>query len=229
MTIASMIGSGGYVVGVDLSANMTEIAKKNAEKRGLRNVEFLTMDAEKLDFPKQSFDVAVSCFGFQIVTNPEAAAQEIFGVLKPGGRAGFTVWSTSDQAPAIDVIVGPMLEHAEPDETGYLPTPYELGGPRERSTMLEKLGFEKTREIRVTGNWTAPNVEEYLAMLLEGTPIGHSLSEEDSEVQREILEKTRRNIERYKTTEGVSIPAECVVVLASKPGGGASREHAYLC
>ncbi len=220
MTIANMVGPGGHVVGVDLSTNMTDIAKKNADNRGLRNVEFLTMDAEKLDLPAKSFDLAVSCFGFQIVTNPEAAAQEILRVLKPGGRAGFTVWSKGDRAAAIDVIIGPMLEHAEPDETGYLPTPYELGGPGELAAMLEKVGFEKTKEVRVTGNWTAPSVDEYLSMLLEGTPIGHSLSEEDSEIQKQVLETTRRNIERYVTSRGVSIPAECVVVLTSKPTSG---------
>ncbi len=220
MTIANIVGPRGHVVGVDLSTNMTDIAKKNADNRGLRNVEFLTMDAEKLDLPAKSFDLALSCFGFQIVTNPEAAAQEILRVLKPGGRAGFTVWSKGDRAAAIDVIIGPMLEHAEPDETGYLPTPYELGGPGELAAMLEKVGFEKTKEVRVTGNWTAPSVDEYLSMLLEGTPIGHSLSEEDSEIQKQVLETTRKNIERYVTSRGVSIPAECVVVLTSKPTSG---------
>jgi ubiquinone/menaquinone biosynthesis C-methylase UbiE len=195
---------------------MTEIARKNASKRKLSNVEFLTMDAEKLDLPPGRFDLAVSCFGFQIVTDPQAAAREIFRVLKLGGRAGFTVWSTGDRTPAIDVIIGPMLEHAEPDETGYLPTPYELGGPGELVSMLRKTGFENSKEIRVTGKWTASNVEEYLTMLIEGTPIGHSLSEEDFEVQKDVLEQTRRNIARYMTSEGVRIPAECVVVLASK-------------
>ncbi len=217
MTIAAMVSPGGRVIGIDLSANMTEIAKKTAAKRELRNVEFLTMDAEKLDLPAETFDVAVSCFGFQIVTNPEAAAHEILRVLKPSGRAGFTVWSTGERTPAIDVIIEPMLEHAEPDETGYLPTPYELGGPGELTTMLEKIGFSNPKEVRTTGSWRAPNIEDYLTMLLEGTPLGHSLSEEDAEVQKTVLEKTRRNIERYKTSEGVSIPAECVVVLASKP------------
>ena len=54
-------------------------------------------------------------------------------------------------------------------------------------------------------------------MLLEGTPLGHSLSEEDKDVQQEILEKTRANITRYATSDGVRIPAECVIVVASKP------------
>jgi ubiquinone/menaquinone biosynthesis C-methylase UbiE len=217
MSIASIIAPSGHVVGVDLSASMTEIATKTAVKRGLRNVEFVTMDAEKLEFPSESFDVAVSCFGFQIVTNPEVAAKEVFRVLKPGGRAGFTVWSNGNRAPAIDVLIGPMLEYATPDENGYLPTPYELGGPGELSDLLTKIGFTDPREIRTLGNFVADSEHAYLSMFLDGSPLGHSLSEEAEDVQKAVRKKAMSNISSYATTKGVSIPAECVIVVASKP------------
>jgi ubiquinone/menaquinone biosynthesis C-methylase UbiE len=175
------------------------------------------MDAEKLEFPSNRFDVAISCFGFQIVTDPKAAAKEILRVLRPGGRAGFTVWSTGDRAPALDVVIGPMMEHATPDEDGYLPTPYELGGPEELTNMLKELGFVNPAEVRTLGNWVAESAEAYLAMMFDGSPLGHSLSEESEYVQKVVREKSRSNISKYSTPDGVSIPAECVTVAASKP------------
>jgi ubiquinone/menaquinone biosynthesis C-methylase UbiE len=196
---------------------MTSIATKTAAARGLRNVEFLTMDAEKLEFPSDNFDVVVSCFGFQIVTQPESAAREEYRVLRPGGRAGFTVWSKGERAPALDVLVEPMLEHATPDENGYLPTPYEFGEQGELANMLNGIGFAGAAEVRVQGTWVADSVEQYLSMLLQGTPLGHSLSEETEEIQRTVREKAKRNISRYSTSTGVSIPVECVIVVASKP------------
>lgn len=217
MNIASSIAPAGHVVGVDLSANMTEIARKSAAKRGLQNIEFLTMDAEKLEFPSNSFDVAISCFGFQIITDPKAAAKEIFRVLKPGGRAGFTVWSTGDRTPALDVLVGPLMEHATPDEDGYLPTPYELGGPEELANMLKEIGFANPTEVRTLRNWVAESVDDYLSMLLDGSPLGHSLSEETGQIQKAVREKAKQNISHYSTSRGVSIPAECVLVAVSKP------------
>jgi ubiquinone/menaquinone biosynthesis C-methylase UbiE len=216
MTIASMIAPNGQVTGIDLSSNMTEMARKTAEKRQLKNIEFLTMDAEKLELPDKNFDLAISCFGFQIITQPEVAAKEIFRVLKPGGRAGFTVWSTQDRAQAIDVIVAPMLRYAEPDETGYLPTPYELGGPGEFAELLQKIGFTDLKEIRKVDYFRAPTVDEFLSNFLEGTPIGHSLGEEDEVVQREVKAEARRNISRYQTNNGIAIPCECVIVRGQK-------------
>ena len=219
MTIASIVAPVGHVIGVDLSSKMTQIARKNAAKRGLQNIEFMTMDAESLQFPANTFDAAVSCFGFQIVTNPKTAAKEILRVLKPGGRAGFTVWSTGDRAPGLDVVIGPMMEHATPDEDGYLPSPYELGGRDELVQMLTEIGFRDPTETRIVRNWVAGNVEDYLSMLLDGSPLGHSLSEETEDVRKIVRKKSTDNISRYKTTTGVSIPVECVIASASKPNG----------
>jgi hypothetical protein len=110
-----------------------------------------------------------------------------------------------------------MLEHATPDENGYLPSPYEFGGQGELASMLSSIGFADTTEVRVHGTCVANSVEEYLSMMLQGTPIGHSLSEETEEIQRVVREKAKQNISRYSTATGVSIPAECVIVVASKP------------
>jgi hypothetical protein len=88
-----------------------------------------------------------------------------------------------------------MLEHATPDEDGYLPTPYELGAPAELTAMLEGLGFVNSKEFRKRGNFVAESAQDYLTMFLNGSPLGHSLSEESKEVQDGVLKKSRANIE----------------------------------
>jgi SAM-dependent methyltransferase len=216
LTIASQVGAGGGVLGVDISEKMISIAQRVASARHISNVQFQVMDCSALELPDAQFDGVVSCFGFQIFTDPERAAREAFRVLRPGGRIAVSVWSTGDRVPWIHAIVGPMLEHAEPDETGYLPTPYELGGPGEMVGFLAQAGFHEPREERRTHSMHWEGDEGYLQSLLKATPIGHSLSEETDEVQREVLRATRANLQRWRTREGLSIPSECVFVTAVK-------------
>ncbi|MFZ0892627.1 MAG: methyltransferase domain-containing protein [Thermoplasmata archaeon] len=214
ITIAGVVGPKGHVTGVDLSEKMVAIATQVAHARGLRNAEFLAMDCSALTLPNSSFDAVVSSFGFQIFTDPEKAAREAHRVLRPRGRICVSVWGTGDRVPFLDVIIAPMLEHAEPDETGYIPTPYETGGPGEMVAFLHEAGFHDAREAVVQQKIQVANADVYLECILKGTPIGHSLSEEDPAVQQEVIRKTRENLKKWETPEGLVIPAACLVVTA---------------
>ena len=216
MSIARMVGFDGRVVGIDLSEEMVRLGTKIAKERRIPNVEFRAMDAEKMDFPDESFDLAVSRFGFQIFTNPEAVAKEVFRVLAPKGRIGTTVWSSAEKASAIHAVVGPMLEFAEPDETGYLPTPYELGGKGEMVKLLEDAGFHEGKEERKTHVMVYKDADEYFNIFVEGTPLGHSIREEDPAVQEKIIARTRDNLRQWRTRRGLEIPCECVIATARK-------------
>jgi SAM-dependent methyltransferase len=218
ITIAGIVGASGHVTGIDLSENMVSIAQRVADARRQSNVEFRTMDCGDLKLPDASFDAVVSSFGFQIFTDPEGAAREARRVLRPGGRIAVSVWSTGDRVPWIHAVIGPMLEYAEPDETGYIPTPYETGGPGEMVAFLEHAGFQDTREERRRHSLRFDDEEAYFRAILKATPIGHSLSEEPEETQKDVLRKTRENLRPWKVPEGLSIPGEAVVVVARKPG-----------
>jgi ubiquinone/menaquinone biosynthesis C-methylase UbiE len=217
ITIARQVGPSGHVTGIDLSENMVSIAQRVATARGVNNADFRTMDCGKLQFPDETYDAVVSSFGFQIFTDPEAAAKEARRVLRPGGRITVSVWSTGDKVPWIHAIMAPMLEHAEPDETGYLPTPYETGGPGEMVAFLKSAGFQEALEQRRRYFLQFDDEDAYLQAILKATPIGHSLSEEPAETQEEVLRKTRQNLVMWKTPEGLSIPGEGVIVSAHKP------------
>lgn len=216
MSIARMVGPDGKVTGIDLSDKMVGLATRIAKERRIPNVEFRVMDAEKMDFPDETFDLVTSRFGFQIFTNPEIVAREAHRVLGPKGRIGVTVWSTAEKATAIHAVVGPMLEFAEPDETGYLPTPYELGGPGEMVKLFEGEGFHEAKEERKTHIMAFQDEDQYIEAFVEGTPLGHSIREEDPPVQKKILARTRENLRQWRTRKGIEIPCECVIVTARK-------------
>lgn len=217
LTIAGAVGPSGSVLGIDLAERMVELAREQAKAQDRPNAEFRVMDAENLDLPDASFDLVVCRFGLQIVTDPDRAVAEAYRVLRPGGRIVATVWTGGEQNPHLHAVIGPMLEHAEPDENGYLPTPYEMGAPGELAGILQKAGFTKVREETHDRAATFASPQEYEEAFLKGSPVGHSLSEEPPEVQAEVLRKTRENVKRYTAADGtVRMPAQARVVLGVK-------------
>lgn len=219
LTIARRVAPDGEVLGVDLAENMVEIARRNAKEQGVDNVAFEAMDAEALDLDDGTFDAVVSRFGVNLFTDPNAALAEAFRVLEAGGRSSFLVWSSpGERSPALHAIVGPMLEFAEPDETGYLPTPYELGEEGVMTEMLEGAGFVDCGEDKTMTELVFEGPDAYLEAVLEGSPLGHSLREEDDDVQQAVLQMTRENLEEWRGDDGrVVLPAEAVVASGRKP------------
>lgn len=75
------------IVGVDISGAMLDKARDRVTEQALRHVEALeVMDAERLNFPDESFNVVVAQYVVTAVPNPEAALDEFARVLKPGGE-----------------------------------------------------------------------------------------------------------------------------------------------
>jgi ubiquinone/menaquinone biosynthesis C-methylase UbiE len=65
-------------VGIDIEPEMISLAKANAKKQGVKNIEFLVMDADKLKFPRGIFDYVVA-------KHCSINLEEISKILKDGG------------------------------------------------------------------------------------------------------------------------------------------------
>ncbi|MBU6457332.1 MAG: methyltransferase domain-containing protein [Bradyrhizobium sp.] len=75
------------IFGTDISEAMLRKAKARVSELRLNNVEGLAvMDAEKLEFPDNSFDVVMAQYVVTAVPNPEAALDEFARVLRSGGE-----------------------------------------------------------------------------------------------------------------------------------------------
>ena len=83
---AKMTGPAGKAVGIDLIPEMLKRAEENLKLAEIDNVKFEESSAEKLLFPDESFDVVISNGAFNLVPDKARALEEVFRVLKPGGR-----------------------------------------------------------------------------------------------------------------------------------------------
>jgi phosphatidylethanolamine/phosphatidyl-N-methylethanolamine N-methyltransferase len=75
------------IFGTDISEEMLKKAKRRVAEGHLKNIEGLAvMDAEKLEFPDNSFDVVMAQYVVTAVPHPEVALDEFARVLRPGGE-----------------------------------------------------------------------------------------------------------------------------------------------
>ncbi len=80
------VGPEGYVIGVDMTSEMVEKAKVNAEKIGASNVEFRLGEIEHLPVEDSSVDVIISNCVINLSPDKQSVFNEAFRALKPGGR-----------------------------------------------------------------------------------------------------------------------------------------------
>jgi ubiquinone/menaquinone biosynthesis C-methylase UbiE len=82
--LAPAVGDTGRIIGADSSAAMLELAKKRCAH--LPNIEFVECDATDLEVDEASADLVTCTQVLLYVTDVEKALEEMFRILKPGGR-----------------------------------------------------------------------------------------------------------------------------------------------
>ncbi len=87
---AEKVVPGGRVIGIDMTADMIALARKNAQTAGyglpLNNVEFHLAKIEQMPLPDASVDCVISNCVINLSPDKPAVFREIVRVLKPGGR-----------------------------------------------------------------------------------------------------------------------------------------------
>ena len=83
---ANKVGEKGQVIGVDMTPEMIDKARENAEKGGYRNVEFRQGEIENLPIENDSVDVIISNCVINLSPEKKQVFNEAYRVLKSGGR-----------------------------------------------------------------------------------------------------------------------------------------------
>ena len=123
---ARAVGPKGRVIGVDMTPDMVELARRNARILRANNVEFHLAEMENVPLPDSSVNVVISNCVVNLSPDKDAVFREAFRVLTPGGRLHVS-----------DIVLhAPWPEGAQPDLENWASC---IGGAEPRDTYLARL------------------------------------------------------------------------------------------
>jgi demethylmenaquinone methyltransferase/2-methoxy-6-polyprenyl-1,4-benzoquinol methylase len=161
-----IVGPNGAVVMSDINQAMLDQGRSRLVDAGLvGNLDYAIANAEALPFASDSFDCVSIAFGLRNVTHKQFALDEMYRVLRPGGRALVLEFSHPTIAPlarAYDVYsfsILPMMGRlvaGDADSYRYLAESIRMHPDQETlMSMMEQAGFERCTFANLTGGIVA--------------------------------------------------------------------------
>jgi ubiquinone/menaquinone biosynthesis C-methylase UbiE len=140
---ALIVGDRGHVVGIDITPAMVAKAERAAREMGLTNVELHGADIANLPMENSRVDVVISNGAINLSSHKPCVFQEVFRILRPGGRFQFAdmVRDGAVDAPTCGSWADCVSGTVEPQR--YL-------------DMLAAAGFRQAEMVSFTGYRTAP-------------------------------------------------------------------------
>ena len=133
---AKKVGPKGRAIGVDMTQDMIDLARKNADEAGLENVEFRLGDIEDLPVESGSVDVIISNCVINLAPDKDKVFREAYRVLRPGGRMMVSDIVTKGELPK-DI-------REDPDAWAGC-----VAGALDESVYLEKLRGVGFKDVKV--------------------------------------------------------------------------------
>lgn len=100
ISAARRVGPSGFVLGVDVSASMLDMARQRAAREGVTNLELRVMNAEALGgIPTAYFDATLARWGLMYMGSPVAALGGARRAMVPSGVLVAAVWAEPERVP----------------------------------------------------------------------------------------------------------------------------------
>jgi ubiquinone/menaquinone biosynthesis C-methylase UbiE len=210
LAVAERVGAGGHVISSDFSPNMVEVARRNGEARGLTQVEYRVLDAEKMDLDDDSVDGVVCRWGYMLMADPAAALRETRRVLRDGGPLAFAVWAPPDRNPwaAIPGMTLVQRGHMPPPEPGA-PGMFAMGDPGRIRELVTQAGFAEPDPEEIPLEFRYADFDDLWDTLVRITgPLARAIKALPDAERQATRTAIEQNVEPYRNEDGsYSAPA----------------------
>lgn len=221
---ARRIGPPGRAVGIDIRPRSVERALRRLRFHQIDHAQVLEMDAERLSFEDESFDVVLSGFvGWDHVydfdsgrvTAEPKAIREMLRVLKPGGLVGISSWVNQEDSELMRHVVS----HATGLPVEDVPQHYSKETESGLRDLLSAGGFVDLRTVIEDKAFTYTDPGEWLEVLGAYGWHPELASLKANEGARKTFEQeTLRRLDEHRGDVGLTFGRTVMFALARKPG-----------
>jgi ubiquinone/menaquinone biosynthesis C-methylase UbiE len=208
---AVSVGSAGNVLGIDIAESLLELARKKSQQQGLENIEFRRGDFENLNYDSESFDVVVCVFGIFFVPDMVAAVQELWRMVRPGGKLAITSWGENVFEPANKIFWG-AIEAERPDLSKKF-TPWDrISDPSSLQALLVAGGATQVEIFAEAGVHELASPEDWWTIVMGG-----GLRGTIDQLEPEARERVRQaNLEFLRVNQVNSLAVNVLYAIAEK-------------
>ena len=209
---AHLVGETGRVIITDFAPEMVAAARQRAQEVGVKNAEFQTLDAERMDLETDSVDGVLCRWGYMLMIDPAAAFAETRRVLRTGGRLAFSVFAAPECNPALS-LVGRVLVtqgHITPPDP-EAPGIFAMADPRHIRELVVGADFAEPELEEVSYRWTFADHDDYWRFLTETAgAISPVLRALPRETQAMVREQVYEAAEQFRSGKGYTFPSVCL-------------------
>lgn len=211
---ATILGNRGDAVGLDISPEMIEEARRRAREVGSA-ASFVLDDASSHAFAPNSFDLLISRFGVMFFEDPVAAFANLRRAVRPGGHLHMITWRgpeenafmiAAEEAAREHVPQLPVRQTGEPGQFG-------LADRDQVTSILSDAGWSRI-SLEPADEEIVMSADELDNYLVKMGPVGRIFDELDANTQVKLAVAIRAAFAPYREGDEVRFTASCWSVRA---------------
>jgi SAM-dependent methyltransferase len=224
LEIGRLVGPLGEVLGLDCTAAFLEIANRERDEAGLRNVRYELGDAQVHPLRANSYDVAFARFGVMFFESAVRALRNVHRALVPGGKVCLIVWRSLADNPAWGAAKTVMREYLPPPGPNAQtcgPGPFSWADEETDRRMLAAAGFTavelfQRNDLDICIGRTVDEAIDYQILVGPSGEIVREAGEEGRRRLPEIRARLAEMLRPHVRDDGVYLPSSTWLIMARK-------------
>lgn len=201
---------GGSLTGLDINDGMLAVARRQAPE-----IEWHQGPAESLPYGDGIYDAVLCQFGLMFFADRVAALEEMWRVLRPGGRLCVAVWDRLDNTPGYAAVTALLQRLFSDTVADGMRAPFALGDSDLLLPLFSAAGIADAGLRTMNGTARFPSIDSWIHTDIKGWTLADMIDDAQYET---LQQAAQEELADFAQDDGrVQFAAPAHIVTAVKP------------